>query len=267
MQTIPKIAHRILSNLTWSILSEIIGKGGFFVANIYLARTLGVENFGLFSLAQTITLNLWIAVDLGTSMYGIREIAKNKADAENVINPLLTIRIISGLFVFLVYTLILIFFLNMPFYQVSIFFGCGLYLLFFNFYIDWVFKGLEKFQFIIFGSVLSSIVFLAGVFLLVKKSEDAAVASFVWSCSYIAGGIPMFVVLGKILNLRFTVLFNTEIWKFHLRESIQFTFAGIFSIFYNYLPIILLGVFSSKHDIGLFSAPTELLPFLVRLVL
>ena len=86
---LPKsIAQRVASNFGWLIVSQAVGKGIFFITNIYLARTLGVENFGLFTLAQTITFYLWLAVDLGTSMYGIREIAKNKEHAEDIINPL-----------------------------------------------------------------------------------------------------------------------------------------------------------------------------------
>lgn len=86
---------RVASNFLWSIVSEAIAKCVFFITTIYLARTLGVSNFGLFTLAQTITLYFWLAVDLGINMYGIREIAKDKENAEKIINPLLTLRIPS----------------------------------------------------------------------------------------------------------------------------------------------------------------------------
>jgi O-antigen/teichoic acid export membrane protein len=98
---VKSVAERVVSNFAWSVLSESLGKGLFFIATLYLARTLGVENFGLFTLAQTFTFYFWGAVDLGTNMYGIRELAKNKDTAEDIINPLLTLRITVGLAVFL----------------------------------------------------------------------------------------------------------------------------------------------------------------------
>jgi len=44
---LPKsIAQRVASNFGWLIVSQAVGKGIFFITNIYLARTLGVEHFG-----------------------------------------------------------------------------------------------------------------------------------------------------------------------------------------------------------------------------
>jgi len=59
------IARRIALNFGWSIVSAAIGKGVFFITNIYLARTLEVENFGLFTLSQTITFNSGLLLTSG----------------------------------------------------------------------------------------------------------------------------------------------------------------------------------------------------------
>jgi hypothetical protein len=65
---ITSTTKRVASNFLWSIVSEAIAKGVFSLTTIYLARNLGVSNFGLFTLAQTITLYFWLAVDMGTNM-------------------------------------------------------------------------------------------------------------------------------------------------------------------------------------------------------
>ena len=182
------ISLRITSNFGWSIVSEAVGKGVFFVTNIYLARTLGVSNFGLFTLAQTLTLYFWLAVDLGTSMYGIREIAKYKNGAEEIINSLLTLRITMSLIVFAIYTVFLFFF-DMPVMKKLVFAGAGLYLITYSFYTDWVLKGLEKFRYIAFGSFVSSAIFFGGAVYLVRSCEDVVLASFVWDISYFFGSL------------------------------------------------------------------------------
>jgi len=250
------IAQRVASNFGWLIVSEAVGKGIFFITNIYLARTLGVENFGLFTLAQTITFYFWLAVDLGTNMYGIREIAKDKEHehAEDIINPLLTLRVTAGLIVFSLYTLSL-FFLDMPTTKKLVFTGCGLYLITYAFYSDWILKGLEKFKYIAFGSFVSSMVFLMGTIYLVKGSRDVISASFVWSISRFFGSLSLLYFLYRKLGIRYRPCLNFKACFSHLRESIYFTISGSLMVIYHYLPILFLSLFFTNHEVGLFAAP------------
>lgn len=247
------LTGRITSNFLWSIISEATAKGVFFITNIYLARTLDVSTFGVFIIAQTITLYFWLAVDLGTSMYGIREIAKNKGRAEEIINPLLTLRITAGFVVFSLYATSLLF-LNMPALNKLTFAGCGLYLLTYALYSDWVLKGLEKFRYIAFGSFVSSIVFLVGILYFVKRGEDIVKASFIWSFSYLLGSMSLLYFIYVKLDIRYRPFFNLSTWLSHMRESIYFTISGVLTALYPYLPILLLGIFFTSREVGLFSA-------------
>jgi O-antigen/teichoic acid export membrane protein len=248
------IVRRVASNFGWSIVSEAVGRGVFFITNIYLARTLGVSNFGLFTLAQTITFYFWLAVDLGTNMYGIREIAKRKENAEEIINPLLTLRIIAGLIVFTVYTASLLFF-DMTAEKRLVFASAGLYLITYSFYTDWVMKGLEKFKYTVYGNLISSIVFLAGVFLFVKQSDNVIGASLIWALSYFFGSLGLIVFISSKLGIRYKPSFDVKAWLTHLRESIHFTFSGSLMALYQYLPILLISFFYGSYEVGLFSAP------------
>lgn len=248
------IAQRVASNFGWSLVSEAVGRGVFFATNIYLARTLGVVNFGLFTLAQTITLYFWLAVDLGTNMYGIREIARHKDNAEEIINPLLTLRITAGLIVFSLYTASLFFF-DMPVTKKLVFAGAGLYLITYSFYTGWVLKGLEKFKYIVFGNLISSIVFLAGVILFVRGGENIVMACTIWAISYMFGSLSLLIFVFRKLGINYKPSINLKIWLHHLRESIHFTFSGSLMALYQYLPILLLGIYFSSYEVGLFSAP------------
>ncbi len=247
------ILARVVSNFSWSVVSEATGKGVFFFTNVYLARTLGVSNYGLFTLAQTITYYFWLAVDLGTNMYGIREIAKNKERAAEIVNPLLTLRITAGIIVFSLYTL-LSFLFDITTLQKFTFIGCGFYLLTYSFYPDWIFKGIEKFKYIAFGSFISSIIFLVGVFLFVKGNQDVIKASFIWSLSYFWGSLSLIYFLLKKMRIIYRPCFNIKIWILHIRESIFFTISGTLMVIYQYLPLILLGTFYTSYEVGIFSA-------------
>jgi O-antigen/teichoic acid export membrane protein len=248
------IAGRVVSNLGWSVVSEAVGKGVFFATNIYLARVLGVEGFGLFTLAMTLTYYFWLAVDLGTNMYGIREIARDRENAGALINTLLTMRVTAGVAVFAVYMAVLAA-LDMPGESKLIFAGCGLYLVSYAFYTDWVLKGLEKFKFIAYGSLVSSLAFLGAVFGFVHGREDAALAASVWSGSYFLGSVSLFYFLLKKQGLRFRPSFDMKVWWRHLRESLYFTLSGGLMMLYQSLPILLLAAYFGEYEVGIFAAP------------
>lgn len=255
---ITSTTKRAASNFLWSVVSEAIAKGVFFLTSIYLARALGVSNFGVFTLAQTITFYIWFAVDLGIGMYGIREIAKDKEKVEHIINPLLTLRISSGLIFFTLYTISLLL-IDIPPAKRLVFIGCGLYLLTYSLYSDWIFKGLERFKFIAFGSFVSSTVFLISILYLVKGSDDLISASFIWSLSFLFGSLSLLYFLHRTLGIKYIPSLNLKLWFFHVKESIYFSVSGGLLAIYQYLPILYLSIFFTSYEIGLFSAPYRLI--------
>ena len=256
---LPKsIAQRVASNFGWLIVSQAVGKGIFFITNIYLARTLGVENFGLFTLAQAITFYLWLAVDLGTSMYGIREIANDKENVRVLINPLITMRVVAGVVMFSVYMLVLVV-LNMPWQNKLVFAGCGLYLVSYAFYPDWVLKGLEEFKSVAYGSLTSSLAFLGGILGFVHGREDSTIAAVIWSGSYFLGSSLLHYFLVWKQGIQFRPAFNLATWWRHLQESLFFSLSAASILLYRYLAIIFLSIYFSKYEVGLFAAPYRIL--------
>lgn len=251
------IAKRVFANFSWSIASEAIGKGIFFISNIYLARTLGVDTFGVFTLAMTITYCFWLAVDLGSNMYGIREISKDKVNVDKIVNPLLTLRITAGIFMFLIYSCAL-YFIDIPVINKLTFAGCALYLLTYALYSDWVLKGLEKFKYIAVGNLVSSVAFLIGAISFVRGSEKVVYAAFAWSLSYLLGSISLMYFLFKKFDIKFKLSFDVKTWLIHLKESIYFTLSGGLMMIYHYLPVLLIAIYCDNHELGVFSAPYRL---------
>ncbi len=248
------IAQRVASNFGWSVMSQAVTRGIYFVTNLYLARTLGVADFGLFTLAQSLTFYFWIAVDLGTSLYGIREIAKQKEKAEELINPLLTLRITAGLIAFAIFTAS-IFLIDMPASTKLVFIASSLYLVTYSFNTDWVLKGLEKFKYIVIGNLISSIVYFTGVILFVRGNKYVATACLVWAISFLFGNLALAVFVSRKFGIKYRPSVNLKIWTFHLRESIHFTSSGSLTALYQYLPILLISIYLSSYELGLFSAP------------
>lgn len=248
------IVNRIASNFGWSVVSEATGKGIFVITNIYLARKLGVENYGLFTFSQTVVFYFWLAVDLGTNMYSIKEIAIDKNNALKIINPLFTLRITAGFFVFILYITSIVF-MDLCSLTTLTFICCGFYLLTFAFNTEWVMKGFEKFNYITISSISSAILFLLFALIFIRQKEDVIIGSLAWSVSYALSSIILIYLSIKKLKLTYVPCYDLKIWFFHLKKSIYFTISGSMVSLYQYVPIFFLGLFFSSEQIGIFSAP------------
>lgn len=257
------INQRITHNFLWSFLTEAVSKSILFLANIILARRLGVEAFGLFTFAQTTIFYVWVGSDVGTYMYGIREISRNRPNEETVINPVLTMKLCFGAIIFILYTLSIICLVkNLNLTQRLTFIGCGVYLVTYPTYIDWVLKGMEKFHFLVFATFLYSMAFLASIMYVVKDGNDVVIAAFIWSISFLFGGVPLFFILKYKLKKNYRISFKLSQWGFHLRKSVFFALSGILSMAYNYIPIFIMGVMLGNYDIGIFSVSYKLISVL-----
>jgi O-antigen/teichoic acid export membrane protein len=249
-----QINNRLLKNTAWNFFHEAVNKGSLFLANLYLARILGPESFGILVLSQVVTMYVWIAVDLGTSIYGIREVGKSKNDAQEVLNQLLTMRITLGSIIFAVYVIFIVYFIDIEVVSKLTFIGSGLYLFAYSLYTDWVLKGLEKFNTLSFSGFIFAISYLIGLFFFVKKENDVIIAAFIWSLSFLVAALSMFAIMHRV-GLGYRPCFKLKTWWTHIRESIIFTFAGLISAGYMYLPFFIIGKLLSQQELGLFSAP------------
>lgn len=249
-----RLLARIGSNYGWSLVSDVGGKGFLFLVTIYLARRLGVEKFGLITYAQTLAAYFWLGVDLGINMYGAREIARDKPNAAAIINPLLTLRVAGGLAVFAVFVTVTVLIDNDPVHRM-VYLASAFYLITRAVNIDWVMRGLERFEYMALGNFITFAMMLLLTVLLVKDESDVVTASYLWSFCYLLGGAAMLWSLKARVGVCWKPEFDFSVWRMHLRESLHFTAAGVLNNLYLYLPIIFVGLFSTKYEVGIFSAP------------
>lgn len=252
------ILKRVIRNFSWTVVSEIALKGAIFTSNIYLARTLGVENFGLFTLVQTGVFYVWLSVDLGSSMYGIKEVSRQRRDPVKIIGELFAMRIMASIIIYISYVIVV---LLLPYLELKtrlVSLAAGFYLITYAFYSDWVLKGLEEFRYVAIGNIITSTVLLVGLFILVNSPESIVYAAAIWSLSYIFGAFFLWVFLRRILGDKIKLYFLPDRWWYHLRSSFAFSLTGSIGMVYQYLPLALLGMLYGKYYVGIFSAPYKL---------
>jgi len=251
---INKINVRLTKNVIWNLANEIISKASIVLANVFLARRLGPESYGILILSQAVAMYVRLAVDLGTTMYGIREIGKSKENSQKLINQLITIRFVLGVVIYAFYTYIIIFIIGSS-NTIKLTYLCsGLYLLAYSFNTDWIFKGLEKFRILSYGGAANAIFQVVGIIVFVKKAQDIIIAALIFSLSYFFSSSIFIYILRKI-GLSFRLSLHWPDLKIHVRESIEFMIPGLISAGYQYLPIFLAGKLMTQQVAGLFLAP------------
>jgi PST family polysaccharide transporter len=234
------------------------GKVGFFIANLYLARVLHPANYGLLVVAQSLIYYAWQASDLGTTLYGIREVARSHQDSADCGGSLLSLRIVAGATGSLICLLIVAIW-PLPGTTKMIFFGACWYLFTRALYPDFVYKGLERFRALAFGSIGSGLAFAVLTLILVHGPAQAALATLLWSFSWCTGALVLLVYLRTREHVNLRLSFRPRDWLPHMRQSVQFAYTGILILIYDTLPILLIGAFLGAAKLGLFSAVYRLL--------
>jgi len=249
---------RVTTNFFWLFVSEAISKGLTFIGTLYLARVLGAEGFGLFSLSLSVAIYLWIIADLGVSLYGLREVAKDQARVQEYLQVLNSMRIFTALVLFLMLGIAILFIPMSPVTKKVIMAG-SLYVIAYALSSDWLLRGIERIKYVAFGNMLLACTFLFGIFFFVHQAHDVVIAAFFYSIAHFCASITLLVILKKKFNIRFKLIFSWSLWKDHLKES--WYFATTFALGYVIAPliIILLGILKESESVGLFSAPHRII--------
>jgi len=248
---------RLRSNVFWNIATEVLTKGAVFLGMIYLARTLGVENFGWFAFIQSVVLIIWVFPDVGIGTYGIKAVAQNKNALASIVDPMITMRAGFGAVIFVISGVAILLFSTQEWGFKAAMLAGAFYLLTYTLYPDWLLKGLESFRILAIGGLVYSACFLLGIFWFVQDSQDLWVAMLIWSSSFGVSSVLLFFLLGK-LGVQIRLNFDTRLWRQHLGESLYVMLSGFLSATYHQLPIIFLGLILSKAEVGLFSPPFKL---------
>lgn len=257
------IARRVTSNFIWLLLSDIFSGCTIFLGNLYIARALKAAEFGIFSFALAISEYMWIAADLGITLYGTREVAKNPDRAEEILSVLNSMRFFSSIVLFSVLFLILTL-ARVPPHKENVLLAAGFYVIAYALSPDWLFRGSETMKYLAIGDIITGSFFLSGILFLVKGPEDTTWAAFLWSFSSLVGSAGTLYLLWRNLGIRFFFTLFPSKWKGHIRESVYFALIASLMRGYAYIPILLLDFLSTPDQLGIFSAPHRFVYMLNR---
>ena len=228
---------------------------GFFVV-AYLARVLGPQSYGQVSLATaTLAFGAYFA-DLGLHTLGIRSVAQDRTRLESVVSNYVALKVILAVMATLLVTgFAFVSRLSETVQTLTLLYAITL--LFTGVYIDWVFTGLQRMEFIGVARILSYLIYAAIVFLTVHSPQD-----IFW--------LPLSVLTGQVVSACFLLFvfkrnypvfqFKPEpaSWVLLLRQALPLSASLLIIQFYISLPPLLLGWFQGETAVGYYSGAWRL---------
>ncbi len=235
---------------------DLVAKATSFFAFVYLARILGVANFGVLEFAGSVLAYLLLIADFGFEMWGIREGANSK-DIPGLAARVVPIRLLLACVSFAILLLFLPLFPHYPSLRaVLVIYGLTVFAQAVN--LKWVFLGQQQMSGVARGLVIGQIVFAALVVAFIHNP-----VGLVW--------VPAFKLLGELVTAGY---FARWFGRVHGRFALNLTLRGAKAILkpaftigfslamgllnYNF-DAVLLGFLRGPTVVGWYNAAYKLL--------
>lgn len=242
-----RISRNFISLFLSDGITRIIG----FAATVYIARTLAVEGFGQINFGLALISYALLFANPGLTVIGAREVAKDPKNRA-FIEQTLGLRLFLAVIIFVVFAIgILLFPGESKTKQIILIYSATLFP--FAVLLEFVFQGREEMEYIGAGRILQYVLYLLLLLILVKSSLDILAVPFSFVLGYVFSAV--FLLLVYIRKYRiFRPRFSISRWRSILASAIPVGLAIIFNQVTISLPPIVLGLFKTNYEVGIFSA-------------
>jgi len=256
---------RVAGNAFFLSLSQIIARGIGFFYFIFLARSLGVNIFGIYCFTLSFIYNFYPVADFGLERLILRDISRESENCQYYFSRLLPLRILLSV-ISIILALLLGLLLGQSNKQLLYFFLFGLTIFPYNliFLLTSFQNAKEKMRYsavIAILSILFSVVF-GTIFVNLHFSLSWILLSFFF------GNTALLLILLKSLKkigIELKIVIDFPFWKKSLSQSWVFAVLLIISVFYLRLSVILVGLIKDSYSVGIYSSGYKFIEALILL--
>ncbi|BAM69558.1 polysaccharide biosynthesis protein [Methanothermobacter sp. CaT2] len=249
------LAENFLSLSTLQVLVYIIP----FITLPYLTRVLGVYNYGLVNFAIAFNTYFIIITDYGFNLSAVREISVNREDPHRVSEIFSSVMLIKGILATLSFCLLLLVILNIPRFSVN----WQVYIFAFGLVIGnvifptWFYQGMERMKYITVLNVLTNLIFLAAIFIFIRRPSDYLYVPLLQSMGTLTAGVISQWIIRARFNVRFHLPPLRTVYE-TFRDSTQFFLSRVSVSIYTSSNSFFLGLFAGNTAVGYYSAAEKL---------
>lgn len=246
----------VKKNFAWSTILTVAGYLFPIITFPYVTRVLGVESIGAYNFSGSVVSYFSIFAMMGIAVVGVREVAKakeNKEELSKVFSSLFILNLLTTLVA--AATLILLINIVPSFKSHSSLLYIGVAQLFCgSLLIEWLFKGLEDFQFITIRAIAIRCLYVISVFVFVRESEDY----FIYFV--LTAAVTVVNALVNILYSRHYVIFSLS--KLEIAPYVKpFFILGVYTVLtnmYGSFNVVFLGDRCGDVEVGYYTTATKL---------
>lgn len=243
---------KIQQKAFWIAFGDFSWRGFSFITSIYLARTLGTEYYGLIVIAISVLGYCFWFADLGLVNIAIREVAKEPEKRFFRAREIFNMKVFLGIVVF-IFSFLIISNLDIELDNKNIVLAYLYSIIPYALMMEWYFNGRQQFGKVALSKAANGFVYFALVFLLIKKPDDITLVPYI----YVTGTAIAAIILGvfAFFDKPFPLPSRGKnIYTDLLKTSSVLGIGWFFTQLVQLLPPILIGVFLSVSQAGLYGA-------------
>lgn len=255
--------HSILRQGSWIISAQVLTRAISFFYIIYLAKTLGVSDFGLYTVALAYFSIISGIADFGFNRFLIREVAKDRSKVFELLWNVVILRLTLTTILFAIFSLVL-YFLDPDKMRVSLILLVTLAIVPQSVALsfDAIFVAIQKLQFsavALFSSSLSTA--MVGLFLVQSGFGPIGAVN-----ALIIGQAIYFLILAILLQKHMSLSpspFSPPIIKKIILGSLPYGVLGIIGLVSFRVDTLILVYFRGNFETGIYSAAYKFLDAVV----
>lgn len=232
----------------------------------YAVRIIEPDGVGRVTFVNSIITYFSMLAQLGIPMYGIKACARVRDNTEELSRTVQELLIINLITCVITYMMLIasVCSISVLEKEKKLFLVMSSLIFFNAIGVEWLYKGLEQYQYITVRSVIFKAIAIAAVILLVHKKEDYV----------IYGGISIFALVGgNILNFanlkRHIIVSPLGSYNFrkHIKPIMIFFAMSVATTIYTNLDTVMLGFIRGTTETGYYDAAVKMKNLLVAFVI
>lgn len=225
----------------------------------YLIKTVGIGNYGKYSIVYTMLQYIVLISAYGFNFSVTRQVSINR-DNHQKIDEIFNSTIISRLLLSIVPILFLVPFSYIVFgrdYCLMMLFGLGIVL---GDILNpiWLFQGMEKMRYMTIVNFVSKVLFTILIFYLIKDVNDSVYITLYNSAGYICAGLLSIYIAKREFNIHFQLPKRAEI-MYQIKDGWYVFLSTIFMNLYRNSNTFILGLFVNEAAVGIYSGAEKII--------
>lgn len=245
----------LLENFLSLSVLQVLGYVFSLITLPYLAKTLGVANYGRIAFGLAVISYFQCIVQWGFRYSAVKEIAVNRNNKEKVSDILSSVLCTSLFLMLIAFSLLLLIVYLIPSLreEARIILFTALIIPGYTIFPDWLYQGLEKMKYITIMSFTSKLIFTIGIFVFIKSPDDYVLEPVLQAIGQFIPGLLSLIYAKKVLKLKFYCVGIPKIIN-TMKEGFNIFLTQFTPTLYNQLSIVLLGSIAGQTALGIFSA-------------